>query len=127
MAGDKDGLVDIIRASYRLVSEAEVGNGDAAGLFRVVLEVGLDILVGMVPDDLYRVFVGADGSVAAQAPELAFDRSRRGGIGRNFLRQGKPVTSSTIPMVNWRLGLSFVSSLYTANTLEGGVSFEPRP
>jgi hypothetical protein len=26
-----------------------------------------------------------------------------------------------------RLGLSFLSSLYTANTLEGGVSFEPKP
>ena len=37
------------------------------------------------------------------------------------------VTSSTMPTVNSRAGASFSSSLYTANTDEGGVSFEARP
>ena len=37
------------------------------------------------------------------------------------------VTSSTIPIVNLAFGASFSSSLYTANTDEGGVSLEPRP
>ena len=39
----------------------------------------------------------------------------------------KFVTSSTIPIVKRDLGSSFSSSLYTANTDEGGVSLEPRP
>ena len=37
------------------------------------------------------------------------------------------VTSSTIPIVNLFFGSSFSNSLYTANTDEGGVSFEPKP
>ena len=37
------------------------------------------------------------------------------------------VTSSTIPIVNLFLGSSLRSSVYTANTDEGGVSLEPRP
>ena len=37
------------------------------------------------------------------------------------------VTSSTMPMVNWRFISSFFSSLYTANTEAGGVSLLPRP
>ena len=37
------------------------------------------------------------------------------------------VTSSTMPTVNSRRGSAFASSVYTANTEAGGVSFEPRP
>jgi len=37
------------------------------------------------------------------------------------------VTSSTIPIVNLCLGASFSSSVYTANTEEGGVSLDPNP
>ena len=56
-----------------LIAEAQMADGDAAGLLGVILEVGLDILVGMVADDLDGVLVRADGAVAAQTPELALD------------------------------------------------------
>ena len=76
MAGDEVGLVDVVRRADRGVTEAQVRDRDAAGLLGVVLEVGLDVLVGVVADDLDRVLVGADGAVAAEAPELALDRGR---------------------------------------------------
>src|SRR5699024_5830294 len=37
------------------------------------------------------------------------------------------VTSSTMPRVKRALGSSLASSVYTAKTLDGGVSLEPRP
>ena len=56
-----------------LVAEAQVADGDAAGLLGVILEVCLNVLVGVVADDLDGVLVGANGAVAAQTPELALD------------------------------------------------------
>ena len=73
MACHEIGLVDIVRRANGLVAEAQVADRHAAGLLRVILEVGLDIFVGMVADDLGGVLVGADRAVAAQAPELALD------------------------------------------------------
>ena len=96
---------------------------------RVVLEVGLHVLVGVVADDLDGVLVRAHGAVAAEAPELVHSTvpaaavlGLAGSSGSDRL-----VTSSTMPTVNSRAGASFSSSLYTANTEEGGVSFEARP
>ena len=71
VAGDEVRLVDVVGAADGLVAKAQVADGDAARLFGVILEVRLDVLVGMVADDLGGVLVGADGTVAAQAPELA--------------------------------------------------------
>ena len=48
-------------------------------------------------------------------------------LGAGTSGSDKFVTSSTMPMVNWRRGASFSSSVYTANTEDGGVSLEPRP
>ena len=48
-------------------------------------------------------------------------------LGEGFSSREVWVTSSTMPTVNWRLGADLVSSSYTANTLLGGVSLEPRP
>src|SRR5699024_9314263 len=73
-----------------LVAKAQVADGDAAGLLRVILEVGLDVLVGVVADDLDRVLVGADGAVAAQTPELALLGALCGGDGGGLdLGQGQ--------------------------------------
>ena len=72
------GLGDVVRRADRGVTEAQVRDRDAAGLLGVVLEVRLDVLVGVVADDLDRVLVGADGAVATEAPELALD----GALGR---------------------------------------------
>ena len=88
-----------------MIAEAQVADGHAAGLLGVVLEVRLNVLVGVVADDLDGVLVGAHGAVAAQAPELALD-----GAGAAVLGRPPPpgrlrlVTSSTMPMVNWFLG-----------------------
>ncbi len=71
VAGHEVSLVDVVGAADGLVAEAQVADGHAAGLLGVILEVRLDILVGVVADDLGGVLVGAHGAVAAQAPELA--------------------------------------------------------
>ena len=71
MASHEIGLVDVIRALDRLVTESQVGNGNAAGLLGVILEVCLDIFVGVIADNLGGVLVRTDGTVAAETPELA--------------------------------------------------------
>ena len=87
MACHEIGLVDIVRRADGLVAEAQVADRHAAGLLRVILEVGLDIFVGMVADDLGGVLVGADRAVAAQAPELALDGAFGSRVGRGLLLQ----------------------------------------
>jgi len=64
-AGDEVGVLDVVLAVNRLFAEAEVATGRAAGLARVVLEVGLGILSGRVADDLDGVLVRGDGAVGA--------------------------------------------------------------
>ena len=81
VAGHEVSLVDIIRAADGVIAEAQVADGHAAGLLGVVLEVRLDVLVGVVADDLDGVLVGADGTVAAQTPELALDGAGGRGVG----------------------------------------------
>ena len=66
MAGDEVGAVDQVRALDGRLAEAEVRNGDAARLFRVVEEVSLRVHVGVVADDLDGIFVGAHGAVRAR-------------------------------------------------------------
>ena len=83
VACDKVGLIDIIRRLDGLIAKTQVRDGDAARLLAVVLEISLDIFVGMVADDLRGVLVRADGAVAAEAPELAFN-----GAGRRRVRCG---------------------------------------
>ena len=73
MAGNEVGLVDIIGALDGLVTETQMADGDAAGLLGVILEICLNILIGMVADNLNGVLVCADSAVAAEAPEFALD------------------------------------------------------
>ena len=80
MAGDKVSLVYIICGMNRLVTEAEMRYGKTAGLLRVICEVSLSLLVGIIADDFNRIFVGADGSVRADTPEFAGDGPGRNGI-----------------------------------------------
>ena len=89
VAGHEVSLVDVVRRLDGLVAEAQVADGHAAGLLGVILEVGLNILVGMVADDLDGVLVGADGAVAAQAPELAGDGAGRSDQGSGLLFQAE--------------------------------------
>ena len=69
VAGDKAGLVDEVSRVDRLGAEAQVGNGDGAGLLGVVDEIALGVIVGILADDLDRVLVGADGAIRAEAVE----------------------------------------------------------
>ena len=91
MAGDEVSLRNIVRRLDGVVAETQVRDGDAAGLLGVILEVCLDILIGVVTDDLDGVLVRADSTVAAETPELA--------LGSAFRR--------TMPMVKLFFGSSF--------------------
>ena len=83
-------LVDVVRALDRVVTKTQVGNCDTACLLGVILEVSLDVFVGVVTDDLGGVLVGTNGTVSAQTPELTFycTRSRCDRSRFNF-RQGQ--------------------------------------
>ena len=90
VAGHEVSLVDIIRRTDGLITEAQMADGDAAGLLGIVLEVCLHILVGVVADDLDGVLVGAHGAVTAETPELALDGAGGSGVGAvGILRQGQ--------------------------------------
>ena len=89
VAGDEVGLVDVVRTLDGLVTEAQVADGHAAGLLGVVLEICLNIFIGVVADDLDGVLVCADGAVAAQTPELALDGAFCRGVGRGLLLEGQ--------------------------------------
>lgn len=87
MAGDEVSVANQIAAADRLIAKAQVALGDAAGLFAVVLEVGLYIFVGMVTDNLDGVLVGADRTVRAETPELATAGTGRYDV--DFLADGQ--------------------------------------
>ena len=84
VAGNKVSLVYVIGALNRLIAEAQVRNGNTAGLLRVILEVSLNVFIGMVADNLNGVFVSTNGTVAAETPELALDCALCCGV-RSFL------------------------------------------
>ena len=67
MARDEVRLVDEVGGLYRHVAEAQVRDCKTARLFGVVEEVALRVFVGVVADNLNRVFVCADRAVAAQS------------------------------------------------------------
>ena len=105
MAGDEVGLGDQVAGADRLGAEAQVRDGDGAGLLRIVDEVALGEVVGILADDLDGVLVGAHGAVRAQAVEEARARCR----GLRWRRSDPQsrlvwVTSSTMPTVKWFLG-----------------------
>ena len=56
-------------------------NRNAACFFGVILEVCLNVFVGIVADDLDGVFVGANRTVTAKTPELTFYRTFSCGVG----------------------------------------------
>ena len=89
VAGNEVSLVDIVGALYRVVAETKVGDGDTARLLRVILEVSLNILVGVIADYLDGVLVCADCAVAAETPELALDGAGSRGVGGFLLLEGQ--------------------------------------
>ena len=79
VTGDEVGMVDQVGGIDRLLAEAQVRDGDGAGLLGVVDEVGLGKVVGGLADDLDGVLVGADGAVGAEAEEHRFVGAGHGG------------------------------------------------
>ena len=71
MTGNEVSLCDIVGGLDFAVAETKVRNRNAAGFLTVILEISLNIFLGVVTDDLDGVFVGANGSVAAESPEFA--------------------------------------------------------
>ena len=72
--------VDLIGGLDGRLAKAQVAYRQAAGLLGVVGKVGLRIHVGVVTDDLDGVLVGANGTVGAQAVELAADGAFGSGV-----------------------------------------------
>ena len=71
MAGGEIGLRNQIAGADRLGAEAQVRGGHRARFLRIVYEVPLGKVIGILADDLDRVLVGADGAVGAQAVKHA--------------------------------------------------------
>ena len=117
MACNEVCLVDVVRALDLLVAEAQVADGDAAGLLGVVLEVSLNVLVGVVADDLDGVLVSADGAVTAETPELALDGAFCGGRGSgNF---GQREVSYVVNDADGELALHLVLLKLVVNGKDG--------
>ena len=89
MAGNEVSLVDIVGALYRVVAETKVGDGDTARLLRVILEVSLDVLIGVVADDLDGVLVGTYCTISSQTPEFTVCCSFRSCYDRSTCLKGK--------------------------------------
>ena len=75
MASDKVRFIDKIRRFDRLLAKAQMGNGYAAGFFRIISKVGLSIQVCMIANDFNGALIGADGAVRTKTPELTSFRT----------------------------------------------------
>ena len=69
--GYKIRSVDKVRSADGLFAETQVRNGNAAGFFGIVGEIALSVHIGVIADNFNCALVGANGAVAAEAPELA--------------------------------------------------------
>ncbi len=111
MAANEVGGLDQVRRVDRVGSETQVRNGARAGLFRVIHEVALRIVLGFLADDLDRVLVRAHRAVGAETEEhRADDLVGLGDEGRiNFkARMGHIVLDAEGEMVAWAVFLQFV-------------------
>ncbi len=88
MAGDEARPLDQVGGADRARAEAQMRDGDRAGLLRVVDEVALRVQAGLLGDDLDRVLVRADGPVRAEAVEDGADDVVRLGRERGDVEAG---------------------------------------
>ena len=107
MAGNKVSLGDVVRRLDGFVTKAEVRNCYAACFLGVILEVCLNVFVGVVTDDFDGVLVCTDCSVSAESPEFASDGSFGSRIGSRFFFEG--VTGNIVNDADREAVLRFVS------------------
>ena len=69
------------------VAKTKVRASETTRLLRVVREICLTVLVGIVADNLYRVLVGTYSSVSSQTIELSLEHTFA--THRNFINQWK--------------------------------------
>ena len=70
------------------MTETQVGHGNTAGLLGVISEVALCVHIGLIADDFDSALVGANRTIAAEAPEHAARGAFRGDVEYFFLREG---------------------------------------
>ncbi len=71
MDGHEIRLLDQVGRVNRPWSEAQVRDGDGAGLLRVIDEVSLSIVGCVLANDLDRVLVGTNRAIGAQTVEYS--------------------------------------------------------
>ena len=64
-----------IGGADRRVAETQVRAGETSRLLRVVREVSLAVLVGVVTDNLYGVLVSTYGTISTQTIELSLEHA----------------------------------------------------
>ena len=89
VAGHEVRAVDEVGALDGGLAEAQMADGETAGLLGVVGKVALGVHVGVVADDLDGVLVGAYGAVGAEAVELAGDGALGGRVDGGAERQAE--------------------------------------
>src|SRR6266542_326067 len=82
MAGDEVGPRHEVSRADRLRAETKVRDRDRARLLRVIHEIALSVIAGLLADDLDRILVGPDRAVRAQAVEQSPDHVLR--LGRKL-------------------------------------------
>ena len=127
VAGHEIGRRNQVARMDRLRPEAQVRSGHRAGLLRVVDEVALRVIVGLLADDLDRVLVGAHRAVGAQAVEQRAHRARLFGRKARIVGQAgvRHVVVDADGEVILRRRLR--SSSKTPLTIAGVNSLEERP
>jgi len=113
-------LCDIVGGLDGRIAEAQVGNSYAACLLGVVLEVCLNILIGVVTDDFDGVLVCADSTVTAQTPELAGDSALGSRIGNNLF--GKRIACNIIDDTDGEMVLRILLCEIVINGKDGSGS-----
>src|SRR5205823_1270724 len=69
VTADELRLRNEIGRMHRPGTETQVRYGHRPGLFRVINEISLCVVIGVLTDNLDRLFVGADGAVRAEPVE----------------------------------------------------------
>ena len=74
VAGHEIGLRNQVSGVDGFRAKTQVRDGDGAGLFRVIHEVPLRVVVRVLTNDLDRILIGAHGAIRAEAVEHGSNR-----------------------------------------------------